>query len=266
VGAGLFALLVGWKLLYSPLPLTAWFYATWHEPFTKKLILKHLFFTNDKLVSINTAFWSLRPEMEMSILFPLVCWILLSLSSPACWTIAIFMELAGLGRIPQLGENLELFYASAFIFGAVLAKDMDGVRRLYERIPTILKYGLLIAVVAGFYRGRSDYDHEFVHIPAACGVIVLADCSRARKWLSEKFPVYLGHISFSLYLLHGTILFASTILLYGRVPVWVIGCVYFTLTFGAAHLYYKYVELPGIALGRKLTKDSTNRILQKEVA
>jgi peptidoglycan/LPS O-acetylase OafA/YrhL len=257
LGAALFALLVGFKLRYSTLPLTPWFYRTWHEPFTAKLILEHLVFANDG-ASINTAFWSLRPEMEMSIIFPLVCWILLSLPSIARWGIAILIELIGLGRVGHFGENWAIFYASAFIFGAVLAKDMSVVRRLYNRLNRPLKYGFLIAVVAMFYRGRSDFDHELVHMPGACGVIVLADCSRARQWLSEKFPVYLGNISFSLYLLHGTFLFGSTILLYGRVPVWVIGCVYFIFTFGAAHLYYTLVELPAISLGRKLTRNPTN--------
>jgi peptidoglycan/LPS O-acetylase OafA/YrhL len=168
----------------------------------------------------------------------------------------------GLGR-PQLimdriphGQIDFIFYASAFLFGAILAKYLEPTRRIYQELNLPTKILLLGCVIAGFYRG-GGVSNELSNIPAACGIIVFADCSGIRSWLSTRVPRYIGDISYSLYLLHGTVLFASIILLYGRLPLWAIFVVFIAVTFGISHLYFNWVETPAMSLGKKLTANRT---------
>jgi peptidoglycan/LPS O-acetylase OafA/YrhL len=261
-GAVFFAVIIGSRLLNSSLPLTHWFYNTWHEPFTTKLVLQQLLFSNPRGAAINMAFWSLRIEMIMSLVFPFVCWILLRLPPVPCWALAFGLEMIALDR-PQFimdrilhGQTDFILYASAFLFGAVLAKYLQPIREIYQELNLPTKILLLGCVIAGFYRG-GGLSNELSNIPACCGVIVLADCSGLRGWLSTRVPVYIGDISYSLYLLHGPVLLASIILLYGRVPLWAIFVTFMAVTFGISHLYFNWVEMPAMVLGKKLTANRT---------
>ena len=260
-GAVFIAVIIGSRLLNSSLPLTDWFYNTWHEPFTTKLVLEQLLFSNPGAGVINTAFWSLKIEMIMSLIFPFVCWILLRLPPGACWALAFGLEMIGLGR-PQFimdriphGQTDFIYYASAFLFGAILAKYLEPIRRIYLQLNLPTKILLLGCIIAGFYRGGGS--NELSNIPAACGIIVFADCSGIRGWLSTRVPLYIGDISYSLYLLHGTVLFASIILLYGKLPLWAIFVLFTAVTFGISHLYFNWVEVPAMSLGKKLTANRT---------
>ncbi len=160
-----------------------------------------------------------------------------------------------MGHMPQ-GQIDFIYYASAFLFGAVLAKYLDPIRRIYLKFNLLTKILLLACVIVGFYRG-GGLSNELSNIPACCGVIVLADSSGIRGWLSKRVPVYIGDISYSLYLLHGPVLFASIILLYGKVPLWEIFATFMAVTFGISHLYFNWIEKPAMALGKKLTANKT---------
>jgi peptidoglycan/LPS O-acetylase OafA/YrhL len=60
-------------------------------------------------------------------------------------------------------------------------------------------------------------------------------------------PQYLGRVSFSLYLVHGTVLFALLDCLYGRVPLAVLGAVYAALALASAHGFCVAVEEPAMS-------------------
>lgn len=128
LGAMLLAILIGSHLLYAQLPLNHWFYRTWHTPLTFGLIARQaLFLThNNDTSAINTAFWSLRYEMEMSIVFPVVCYLLTKLRSIGGVALALGMEFVGMGRAPlhmSYEVRITILWASAFVFGALFSKE-----------------------------------------------------------------------------------------------------------------------------------------------
>ena len=260
VGALVLALLVGDHLLYAHLALSKWFYYTWHTPFTASLVLRQLIFASSSgnLASINTAFWSLRYEMEMSIVFPLICWVLLRTPLPIALILTFGAECVGngtiLGRVdawsPEVAKTL--LWASAFIFGALLSKHRQWIKSWYQRANLGTKLFLLGFVTIGYFQGGEET--ALANIPAACGVIVFAEFCRARRWLDTPFGEYLGKISYSLYLVHATFLFASFIFLYGKVPLVEVLAIYFVSSLGAAHLFWRLVEFPSMRLGKRLTR------------
>jgi peptidoglycan/LPS O-acetylase OafA/YrhL len=171
------------------------------------------------------------------------------------------IDMLGVGRFPVLTKHLpphsllNLYYLSAFLFGALLARNMDVVTAGYRRLNGISKCVLLVVVILAFYRGGGRA--AMVNLPACCGVIIFSGCSLAQKWLSTSIPAYLGKISYSLYLTHIPLLFTFTILLYGRIPFPVIILLILSSCLGVSHLFCKYVEEPGIRLGKWLTKAKT---------
>ncbi len=133
-----FALLVGGRLIGSRLPLTSWFYVTWHSPLTLRL-LGSQFLTIDTSGKINIAFWSLRYEMEMSRLMPFICACLRSLSVKTALLLAFAIEVIGYAGIHLFKDGwgwLEVSktvaFGSCFVLGAILAKERAAVARIYS--------------------------------------------------------------------------------------------------------------------------------------
>jgi peptidoglycan/LPS O-acetylase OafA/YrhL len=153
-------------------------------------------------------------------------------------------------------------YTAAFMIGALAAKERERIYSWFREIGTPLRYVLLGLVVIGFYAGESK---NFINVLAACGAIVIADCSCVRDWLSGFFFVYLGKISYSLYLLHGTALFLCFTLLYTKVPSAIVISAYLVSAFTAAHFYSKYVEESSIALGRRLTRGKDRKLKPEDL-
>jgi len=270
LGALAFAVLVGYRLLNAQLPLTHWFYKTWHTPFTPRLIFRQALLAPGRRegAAINPAFWSLTVEMEMSILFPVLCYIVRSLPLLGSVAFALGLEIIGIGRYPVISAKIPseigtaLLWGSAFVFGALLSKERSRFMGWYERLNRPCRYLFLFVVVMGYFRGNGTT--ELSNIPAACGVIVLAECCRARFWLAFPVASYLGKISYSLYLIHATVLFATLILLYGKVPTSLVIGIYLAAAFGLSHLFCIWIEIPTMNLGRTLTKKRIKEIVITE--
>ncbi len=75
---------------------------------------------------------------------------------------------------------------------------------------------------------------------------------RARAALRTRPLLFLGRVSYSLYLLHALVLLALLNLLYGRVPLPIILVAAPLLSIGVAALGYRLVEAPAMARGRRV--------------
>lgn len=251
------ALLAASKLLNANLPLASSFYLMWHTPLTLQLIVRQLL-TMATGPQINTAFWSLRYEMEFSIALPVICWLILR--ARPLGTIAAVLVIARLGGVlfrhhdsPWIEElSNSMVHGSAFVWGAVLALCESQVRIFYAKTPTVLKLLLLVATIFGLFCQIQGL------VPiACCGVIVFARYSPVRQLIDTAFPEYLGRISYSLYLIHATTLWAIMILLYGKLPSIAILIIFLITTFGLSHLFCVWVEEPSMRLSKRLTAQKT---------
>jgi peptidoglycan/LPS O-acetylase OafA/YrhL len=64
---------------------------------------------------------------------------------------------------------------------------------------------------------------------------------------------FLGEVSYSLYLWHFVVILYCVHLLYGKVPLWTILCLSFVLSIAVSRCSYLWIELPSMAIGRKLS-------------
>ncbi len=90
--------------------------------------------------------------------------------------------------------------------------------------------------------------------------MILAENSIARNWLRLPLPEYLGRVSYSLYLVHGTVIFGLLILLYGRIPLWMLACLYLVITLILSHLFCIFIEEPAMRLGKRLANSARSKI------
>ena len=203
-----------------------------------------------------TAFWSLRYEFEMSLIFPLLCWLILRLRPWRAFVLALVCGEVGLylaGKsyrfhwLPDVGFTI--FFGTCFLLGALLAQQRMPIAQVYERMARPWKVLALALVLAAYYLVQGQ-----AALPlACCGVILFAQDRRVRKLLEHAVPEYLGRISYSLYLLHLVVLADVITLLSGRLALALVLMIAAVLAFGLAHAFCVLVEEPATRLGRRLT-------------
>jgi peptidoglycan/LPS O-acetylase OafA/YrhL len=237
---------------------------------TAPAVLDHaLFIGHFDYKPFDFVIWSLVHEMRISLIFPL----LLIIVSAMPWKRALFAffllsgvsivayHLVLLSPYPLFSTYpATLHYVFFFVIGIVLAQHRDGVIRWYAAL-TLTQRVLLGA--AGF----ASYTF-FSHLPVALGIktglfvqwlgvpgvviaMIFALASPiAGMVLRHPLAVYLGKISFSLYLYHGIIMLAALNIGYGRIPLPLLELIMFIVTLVISTLSYRFVELPSIRAGR----------------
>jgi peptidoglycan/LPS O-acetylase OafA/YrhL len=239
----------------SLLPLTPWFYETWHTPLSPQLIFRQILM--DPGPQLNTAFWSLRYEMEMSLIFPFVCMLMLRTGRYS----GIFLILAIkavshvlLGsRFGQSHWMLTLSYSEFFIAGATIARAQEPLKRLVSRMSQpLLWITLTLTVITYFYIASFSNNAGNYEMVAVCCLIILIQDPRMHLGLQSRAAEYLGRISYSSYLVHGTVLFTLLSLLYGKIPLAWLAVIYGAATLVISHLFCVFLEEPSQRLGRRI--------------
>jgi len=215
----------------------------------------------------NPVVWSLVYEMRISLVFPLL---VLLLRFGSWWRVlgaAATLSVAELvvERLPfWSGSNelpMTLHYAGLFVLGMLLARDMPGLQARYARFS--LRTKALLWLLALLCYGHQVWVFPYSrlqHVPlyrdglTAVGVslfiLFALSPSRFSAWLKGKHLVFLGQVSYSMYLYHAVILLSVAHLFFGRIPLAALWLGAGLLTVGIAALSYHVIELPSIRLGR----------------
>lgn len=242
----------------------SWFRLTWYASPSWGLIRQHLLFVGDYDVSAyNTAFWSLVQEMRISIFFPVLCFAVIRLR--AAGSILLGCSLVFLGMFLDSKSWIPLTYSqtisstSIFILGILISLYLQKIQIRLRSLPRAAWWALLfISLSLYIYSPLLGY-HLYLAKPVmdsllalGSGGIVLFSLSTARigRFLMGSTISFLGRISYSIYLIHGTVLFSFAYLFHGKLsPVaWFVP--YLGVTLGAAALLHRFAELPSIHLGK----------------
>ncbi|WP_158945942.1 acyltransferase [Granulicella sp. S190] len=259
-----------------------WINYTWSEPVTAQLVLQHiLFLGNYDWSQFNTAFWSLVYEMRISLVFPFLALAVLRLSllwpvlcaaalSLASFPLAIlFANVWHLsGFTAAINTTLTLHYAAFFLIGSLMARHLNAINRWYSRLTPLQAATLALLSLALYGFGdasslvqRSSAPSNLFDWPVALGavmLIILAINNRFfHEFLTTRSIHYLGERSYSLYLIHGTILFSLIHTLMGRVPTTLLLILYLSITLAVTEIFYRLIEKPSMLLGRRLTTPVT---------
>jgi peptidoglycan/LPS O-acetylase OafA/YrhL len=201
----------------------------------------------------NSTFWSLIHEMRISIAFPFL-FALTGLVGSAVTTIAIVVfALIGV----QFSNLITVEYMGMFLIGVLLAKHRLEIQRFWGNAnpPNKIVFGLASCslfygshLIGGPWWRLGDLPVAI----AAGGFIIIGLNSIRTQIILNLSPIrFLGKISYSLYLVHMTVLCALAALLSHRISHVGLLLVYLTTSILLAWGFYFVVEQPFMKLSRR---------------
>lgn len=263
----LFSCSANW-FFYGPLPAASdWAQMTWQaRPDLHTILQQATMVGHFSFPRFNTAFWSLVYEARISCLFPLL--ILLVGRIPGKATIALAVLSSLFAQIvfarfatPDLCDNFH--FGSLFLLGIAAAKYRTVIKNYIEchgqRVLSIALWTAIAVIALNrvlkhiLFLDRTRYLSDWPAIAATAMLLLCALYDRPfQHLLRHKVPLYLGKISYSLYLTHATILFLFLHLFLNRVPLLVWAPGYIALALAVASVFYLAIEQPATALSRRI--------------
>jgi peptidoglycan/LPS O-acetylase OafA/YrhL len=259
----------------------AWSNISWTQPISPLLVLQHVLFVgvyNNH--EYDFVIWSLIQEMRISIIFPFLFLLSARIGAKLSVFLAIVLSATALAVVPSFPDlsaryNLviTLHYMAFFIAGILLASRLDKIKLWWAKTSSVTHWAIAIASFTAY-----AYDMAFslrlvklvLHSTSvtpstgsivanwfsclgAIGLIIVALNGRPAKRLLTTAPAhFLGRISYSLYLVHPTVLLALTYACGDRISMWIQFPVYVTLALVIGWLFCKIVEEPFIKLSRSV--------------
>jgi peptidoglycan/LPS O-acetylase OafA/YrhL len=289
VSAILFTVFQQLGYLENSSPSTSdWFNQMWSESLDLKMILSFVFMLGYGTHNLDTATWSLVHEMRISLFFPLIMILVLKFDWKKSLTIglgAVFFLWASLLFLSQrvAVESLSFlltsfghtfYYSGFFIIGALFAKHRNELGNTYSKLNSSFKTLIYISILVCYtiewnvpligylkYNG-SSYTRVFfntlIDYIIALSVLVLflviLNSNGLKKVLKSSSLIYLGKISYSLYLIHPVVLLTvvHTMKDFIHLPFLIFTVI--VISIAISGVMYKFLELPSIELGKKLIK------------
>jgi peptidoglycan/LPS O-acetylase OafA/YrhL len=270
---------VGMVWLTSPSTpaVLAWGDPAWAPRWTVALTLAPVLDHLTLLGAMNNALydppvWSLVQEARLSLLLPLVVWCIrryptwmVVAACAAMWVVEPYLQGGGIqpAWVPLTGYASTLQYLPMFVCGGLLAKHQQT---LVSRASTLSRrgvtaVGLLAALFYAYPETRSlpanlhswQIDDFFILLAVSSIMVLAMARSGLRDRLRRGLFAALGRWSYGIYLLHMIFLLGFADLLVSRAPMVVVWLLTVAVTIPLAAIAYRWVELPFIALGRRLT-------------
>ena len=266
-------------------------WGSWEEEVSLINIIQHILFLGEyKFETYVMSVWTLVHEMRISIIFPLVVFLVIKLNWRSSLALAFFVSVAGyllMQTFPSdpntpvsLNYFITLHYIGMFIIGALLAKNREFI--INNVVRSKFKYLLLPVGILFFCYpripfmflskiiGNTEFNLYLILIDwyITFGAVLILVASLSIKSVSSFLflkPIrFFGKISYSLYLVHAVALLAMIHLLFGLVPIPIILLISFILTIVLSWVCYEYIEKPSMKLGKYLSRNKTVEPVQKE--
>lgn len=215
--------------------------------------------------------WTLGIEMTWSLLLPAVYWI----ARATHWSVALGVAAAplGLSQAP-----LFTLYGAHFALGIALYLERERLAAWLGRLPAVVTSLLFLLALASYSAplllawhrpaagilmpGVNDPASIAIRLPGTALLIVLALALPWWRGLLETRPVlFLGRISYSLYLLHMAVLLLVTRWLAPTGPSASVALLLSVLggSIALAAIFHRGVERPAIALGNRCCEALASR-------
>jgi peptidoglycan/LPS O-acetylase OafA/YrhL len=212
-------------------------------------------------VGWNSPSWSVGSEWFAYLLFPLAAWVLNRMRSPGahgCLILTVFIVMIGLSvslndmRTYMPGESLTLARVSSeFLIGCSLS-NLHRSLRAHIGFDVLALAAAAVVVILGAVALPSFYDFLMIASFAALVLGLSLSCGPAATLFSSRAALFLGRISYSVYLVHTTVLMIINQLLQRVLPadlgegarLTIFAVVYIAGFITAGHLLYEIVEQP----------------------
>jgi peptidoglycan/LPS O-acetylase OafA/YrhL len=253
----------------------SWFNDIWTGSFSGREMLDHLLFIGEyKANRVLPVIWSLIYEMRISLMMPLVVYCVSRFSARTCLAAALCISLVSFAF--AMGRNTDqtsspsfsgdwamtAHFLGMFIVGATLAfhrvrwqQWLDKRGRTMLVLAASLALYFLSRLVLSITSGAiGQYIFDWCVVAGAAGMVCTAIVSRRFTLVLAKRPiVFLGTISYSLYLTHTVVLLTVIHLMPASGSPWHSIVTAAVLVIPVAAVTHFVVERPSILLGKFLT-------------
>jgi peptidoglycan/LPS O-acetylase OafA/YrhL len=237
--------------------VSGWFNEnSWNEVPTLKLVAGHLLLIDPwRYSSLDNVIWSLVHEVRISIIFPIIAlalrWRLwqtvvtsIVVSAVATWASRSGYSTGSINVIPTLQ------YVALFAAGGAMAIKYQTFVDWFDR-PERDKWGVAL-LLSGVALLCCEKDPTLVGIGS---VLTVFACFAARpivKILNHAALVWLGRVSYSLYLTHLLVILTLVHLFATRAPLVGILAAAVPIALLVAYLSFRLIEEPSRLAGRRL--------------
>lgn len=259
----------------------------WEHSVSLKAILSYIFMINYDTSNVNGVVWTLFHEIRISFILPLFIAIILRFNLIKGIVLSLGLNVvmyltldaltffggdAFLSIIATLKSSL--YYCTFFILGAVLSKyrvqlvNMNFVPAVFKLLLFVISLLLIncrwVDVVFGINNDK------IMDVISVTGILLLFSVVLASDFikgiLTKKPLLWLGKVSFSLYLIHIPVLMLTTIFLGKIIPLEIAFVLVPLICLPIAHITHRFVEVPANVFGRNLSnKFSVKRKSSKEI-
>ena len=246
-----------------------WLDQTWTQKPTRSMLKSLLLTMSLYGTQVNTAIWSVLLEIRISLIFPLLYFAVRNVRPIVIAAFFLFTPLL----VAWSGVSSPHFYspfftAGLFCCGILLYIHLEKIKDAYEclsrkqRISCFALFVVLfevpLMIVDYLDRQSSPIANgllDYVVAAGAAGIIVASVSSASlRKFLHNDFLLRNGALSYSTYLIHGTILFALIRYFTARINLLYILPVFLVATYLASEAFHFLVDSRAVLLGRSASR------------
>ncbi len=236
--------------------LSDWFASSWSETPAPSVVLRHLSMTG--YMSLNNVSWTLVIEWRVALLFPLL--VLMARLSPMATIIGALGLVAGYmlsADTPSIHIPYTVYYFIYFVMGILVALYLEPFLAWIRRRESAGTIALWIAFYVLFnLRWLTPFGIPVVDIgnglAAALIIGLVLTSPRLQNLLTMRPLLWLGTVSYSLYLVHVPLLMAVIHLAPQGIPAHLAVLIVPPASLLAAYAFYRIIEHPSMQLGRSV--------------
>jgi peptidoglycan/LPS O-acetylase OafA/YrhL len=252
---------------------SGWMSAVTNPDLSPVVLAEHLvFYGTTQAINLDNVSWSLVHEMRISVIFP---FILLSVSKYGWRSVAGWMVLSVAcvlwshhvsGSVIQgffratLGLTFldTAFFIVFFAVGVWLVINREQVAQRVGKLPAWGQITLFVVSLYCFIKSDADphqYTAAVVDYLRGAGAIGIIACAlglpKLRSILNHATLIWLGRISYSLYLIHIPVMYVVNQTFGAGWPLWLQGAVILSSSLVLSEVTVRLIELPGIEAGKR---------------
>lgn len=244
---------------------SGWFYEQWRADFNLTDMAYHLAMTGTvQDMNLNSAIWTIICELRVALIFPLLIWFCRCPKRGLIGVVGVFALCTwALMRVTPPLDNALLdtndvgvtFWVTGrqvpfFMLGIMLAQQREALMAWMRAAPRWLHGGIVCALVVIYCAPHYRMETALEGVAAVYGVLAVMTRPVLQNWLSVKPLLWLGRVSYSLYLVHIPVLFALFHGMGNRVSFALLAVAGLLITLTVAQAFHWLVEKPSLQLGR----------------
>ncbi|MBC7390319.1 MAG: acyltransferase [Opitutaceae bacterium] len=260
-------------LFYSSAKLNSysdWLHVIWSQPFTSEYLTK-VYLLNAYYNNIDSVLWTLPIEIQLSLILPFFLYFFRKLNfafsiATVLVYIIFYHSLVKFKVIELIPALSVLFYFTFFITGSLICKYKENFIGFFDGISSI-QYWLLFCLAIVLYTTEyslwwlpTNLSMILTKIPvdyyywlSASLLMGFTLSKRFESFLSSTPLLWMGKISFSLYLTHMVVIALVACILPSAINAYIVIGIGLLVSFIFAPFYYKFIEVPSLNVAKKLS-------------